>query len=87
MVLTRVAGRHSVIQMIPTLSSCSFDEIIDTKKGDQIQWLRLYLIRIVRSRRGSHSMQRAGDAKGYSSRLMLRSLGVEKRVPHLPFTY
>jgi len=43
MVLTRAAGRHGVIQMIPTLSSCSFDEIVDAKKGDQIQWLQLYV--------------------------------------------
>ena len=42
-VLTRAAGRHGVIQMIPTLSSCSFDEIVDAKKGDQVQWLQLYV--------------------------------------------
>ncbi|KAG0131855.1 FMN-dependent dehydrogenase, partial [Tuber indicum] len=40
---TRAAGRHGVIQMIPTLSSCSFDEIVDVEKGDQIQWLQLYV--------------------------------------------
>jgi len=43
--VTRAAGRHGVIQMIPTLSSCNFDEIIDAKKGDQIQWLQLYVSR------------------------------------------
>ena len=32
-------------------------------------------------------MRRKGGAKGYSSRLMLSSLGVEKRVTHLLFTY
>ena len=42
-VLTRAASRHGVIQMIPTLSSCSFDEIVDAKKGDQVQWLQLYV--------------------------------------------
>ena len=51
-VLTKAVGRHGVIQMIPTLSPCSFDKI-----------------------------------EGYSSRLMLRSLGVEKRILHLPFAY
>lgn len=42
-VLTRAAHKHDVIQMIPTLASCSFDEIVDAKKGDQIQWLQLYV--------------------------------------------
>ncbi|RPA97812.1 hypothetical protein L873DRAFT_1828844 [Choiromyces venosus 120613-1] len=41
--LTRAAARHGVIQMIPTLASCSFDEIVDAKKGDQVQWLQLYV--------------------------------------------
>ncbi|KAH7160232.1 FMN-dependent dehydrogenase-domain-containing protein [Dactylonectria estremocensis] len=42
-VLTRAAGKHDVIQMIPTLASCSFDEIVDAKAGDQVQWLQLYV--------------------------------------------
>lgn len=42
-VLTRAAHDHDVIQMIPTLASCSFDEIVDAKKGDQVQWLQLYV--------------------------------------------
>uniref|UniRef100_A0A093UXG7 L-lactate dehydrogenase (cytochrome) n=1 Tax=Talaromyces marneffei PM1 TaxID=1077442 RepID=A0A093UXG7_TALMA len=42
-VLTRAAHNHEVIQMIPTLASCSFDEIIDARKGDQVQWLQLYV--------------------------------------------
>ncbi|KAK9387355.1 FMN-dependent dehydrogenase-domain-containing protein [Lipomyces mesembrius] len=42
-VLTRGAYRENVIQMIPTLASCSFDEIVDAKQGDQIQWLQLYV--------------------------------------------
>jgi L-lactate dehydrogenase (cytochrome) len=42
-VLTRAAKTHNVIQMIPTLASCSFDEIVDAKKGDQVQWLQLYV--------------------------------------------
>lgn len=29
--------------MIPTLASCSFDEIVDAKQGDQAQWLQLYV--------------------------------------------
>ncbi len=29
--------------MIPTLASCSFDEIVDARQGDQAQWLQLYV--------------------------------------------
>src|ERR1700744_481116 len=42
-VLTRAAKSHDVIQMIPTLASCSFDEIVDAKQGEQVQWLQLYV--------------------------------------------
>ncbi|KAK0252811.1 hypothetical protein LTR91_013364 [Friedmanniomyces endolithicus] len=42
-VLTRAARKHSVVQMIPTLASCSFDEIVDERQGDQVQWLQLYV--------------------------------------------
>ncbi|KAI4249940.1 MAG: hypothetical protein L6R42_008851 [Xanthoria sp. 1 TBL-2021] len=42
-ILTRGAKKHNVVQMIPTLASCSFDEIVDAKQGDQTQWLQLYV--------------------------------------------
>lgn len=42
-VLTRGAHKHNVIQMIPTLASCSFDEIVDARQDDQVQWLQLYV--------------------------------------------
>lgn len=42
-ILTRGAHKHNVIQMIPTLASCSFDEIVDAKRDDQVQWLQLYV--------------------------------------------
>jgi L-lactate dehydrogenase (cytochrome) len=42
-VLTRGARKHNVVQMIPTLASCSFDEIMDAAEGDQVQWLQLYV--------------------------------------------
>lgn len=42
-VLTRAAGSHNVIQMIPTLGSCSLDEILDASNKNQIQWLQLYV--------------------------------------------
>lgn len=42
-VLTRAARKHNVVQMIPTLASCSFDEIVDAAEGGQVQWLQLYV--------------------------------------------
>lgn len=42
-VLTRAAGRQDVVQMIPTLASCSFDEIVDEANEKQTQWLQLYV--------------------------------------------
>ncbi|KAJ4497175.1 glyoxylate dehydrogenase [Lentinula lateritia] len=43
--LTRAAGKHGVIQMIPTLASCSFDEILDAAQPDQSLFLQLYVNR------------------------------------------
>ncbi|KAF8473133.1 L-lactate dehydrogenase [Kalaharituber pfeilii] len=42
-VLTRAAHTHNVIQMLPTLASCSFDEMVDARQRDQVQWLQLYV--------------------------------------------
>ena len=42
-VLTRAAAKRDVIQMIPTLASCSFDEIVSTRADNQTQWLQLYV--------------------------------------------
>ncbi|GEQ67925.1 hypothetical protein JCM33374_g1591 [Metschnikowia sp. JCM 33374] len=42
-VLTRAAAKQDVIQMIPTLASCSFDEIMDAADGQQTQWFQLYV--------------------------------------------
>ncbi|PWN42473.1 putative CYB2-L-lactate dehydrogenase [Ceraceosorus guamensis] len=42
--LTIGAGREDVIQMIPTLASCSFDEIVDARVHDQQpQFFQLYV--------------------------------------------
>ncbi|ESK97375.1 mitochondrial cytochrome [Moniliophthora roreri MCA 2997] len=41
--LTRAAAKHGVIQMIPTLASCSFDEIVDSSKPGQVQFMQLYV--------------------------------------------
>ncbi|KAK6455404.1 cytochrome b2, mitochondrial precursor [Scheffersomyces xylosifermentans] len=42
-VLTRAAAKQDIIQMIPTLASCSFDEIVDEATSEQTQWLQLYV--------------------------------------------
>ncbi|KAJ7632101.1 FMN-dependent dehydrogenase-domain-containing protein [Mycena rosella] len=41
--LTRAAAKHGVIQMIPTLASCSFDEIVDAAQPGQVQFFQLYV--------------------------------------------
>ncbi|KAH9955030.1 FMN-dependent dehydrogenase-domain-containing protein [Russula dissimulans] len=41
--LTRAAARHGIIQMIPTLSSCSFDELVDAAQPGQVQFFQLYV--------------------------------------------
>ena len=33
----------NIIQMIPTLASCSFDEIVAAAAKDQVQWMQLYV--------------------------------------------
>ncbi|EPT00384.1 hypothetical protein FOMPIDRAFT_1023784 [Fomitopsis schrenkii] len=43
--LTRAAQNHGVIQMVATLASCSFDEILDASKPDQSLFLQLYVNR------------------------------------------
>ncbi|KAJ3753581.1 FMN-dependent dehydrogenase-domain-containing protein [Lentinula raphanica] len=43
--LTRAAAKHGVIQMIPTLASCSFDEIVDAAQPNQPLFLQLYVNR------------------------------------------
>jgi L-lactate dehydrogenase (cytochrome) len=40
---TRAAKKHNVVQMIPTLASCSFDEIMDAAEPGQVQWMQLYV--------------------------------------------
>lgn len=43
-VLARAAGNEGIVQMIPTLASCTFDEIVDAKSDpNQVQWLQLYV--------------------------------------------
>ncbi|KAI9266852.1 FMN-dependent dehydrogenase-domain-containing protein [Phascolomyces articulosus] len=43
-VLARAAGKQGIIQMIPTLASCSLNEIVDARVyPTQLQWLQLYI--------------------------------------------
>lgn len=44
-VLTRAAAAQGVIQMCPTLASCSLDEMIAAKAPGQVQWFQLYVNR------------------------------------------
>ncbi|KIP11351.1 hypothetical protein PHLGIDRAFT_124991 [Phlebiopsis gigantea 11061_1 CR5-6] len=41
--LTRAAAKYGVVQMIPTLASCSFDELVDAAAPGQSQFLQLYV--------------------------------------------
>ncbi|ODV91799.1 hypothetical protein CANCADRAFT_75807 [Tortispora caseinolytica NRRL Y-17796] len=41
--LTKASHTNGVIQMIPTLASCSFDEIVDAAQPGQTQWFQLYV--------------------------------------------
>jgi len=38
-----VAAKRGVIQMIPTLSSCSFDELVNAAEPGQVQFFQLYV--------------------------------------------
>ncbi|CRK26298.1 hypothetical protein BN1708_014466, partial [Verticillium longisporum] len=42
--LHSAAGTHGIIHMIPTLSSCALDDIVDARRDeDQVQWMQLYV--------------------------------------------
>lgn len=43
--LTRAAHSQGIIQMCPTLASCSLDEMIAARKEGQSQWFQLYVNR------------------------------------------
>ncbi|KAL7275804.1 Cytochrome b2, mitochondrial precursor [Rhizina undulata] len=60
-VLTRAAAKQGVIQMIPTLASCSFDEIVDAAAPTQTQWLQLY---VNKNREITERIVRHAEARG-----------------------
>ncbi|KAI8922317.1 cytochrome b2 [Powellomyces hirtus] len=43
--LTRAAGQHGIIHMLPTLSSCSLDEMTAARMPEQTQFFQLYVNR------------------------------------------
>ncbi len=42
-VLTRASHTENIIQMIPTLASCSLDEIVAARGEGQVQFFQLYV--------------------------------------------
>lgn len=42
-VLTRAAASQGIIQMVPTLASCSLEEICSARANDQVQFFQLYV--------------------------------------------
>lgn len=42
-VLTKAAGTRGIIQMIPTLASCSLEEMTSARIPNQPQWFQLYV--------------------------------------------
>ena len=48
---TRAAGKEGIIQMIPTLSSCSLEEIMDARIEGQVVYFQLYVPTHVGARR------------------------------------
>ena len=41
--LTKAAGSRNIIQMMPTLASCSVDEMVSARNSTQTQWFQLYV--------------------------------------------
>ncbi|CUM66342.1 uncharacterized protein PRCAT00004005001 [Priceomyces carsonii] len=60
-VLTKAAAKQDIIQMIPTLASCSFDEIVDASDGKQTQWFQLY---VNKDRKICESIVRHAEERG-----------------------
>lgn len=60
-VFTKACKSRGIIQMIPTLASCSFDEIVTAAGPDQTQWLQLY---VNSNREVSEKFVRHAEARG-----------------------
>jgi L-lactate dehydrogenase (cytochrome) len=60
-VLTKAAGTRGIIQMIPTLASCSLDELSTARIPGQNQWFQLY---VNSDRSITKNIIKAAEAKG-----------------------
>lgn len=60
-VLTKACKTRDIIQMIPTLASCSFDEIVNAAGPNQAQWLQLY---VNSNRQVSEKFVRHAESRG-----------------------
>ncbi|KAI9356557.1 FMN-dependent dehydrogenase-domain-containing protein [Zopfochytrium polystomum] len=60
-VLTRAAGKKGIIQMMPTLASCSMDEMLDAAVPGQNQWYQLY---VNQDRKVSERIVRHAEKRG-----------------------
>jgi L-lactate dehydrogenase (cytochrome) len=60
-VLTRAAHTQNIIQMLPTLASCSLDEMTNARREGQIQFFQLY---VNRNRNITKKIVQAAEQKG-----------------------
>ncbi|KAJ9063300.1 hypothetical protein DSO57_1001737 [Entomophthora muscae] len=63
-VLTRAAHSKNIIQMMPTLSSCSLSQMMDARQKDQVQFLQLYVNSNREVTRALIERAEAGGCKG-----------------------
>ena len=59
--LTRAAAAEDIVQMIPTLASCSLDEITAARTDGQVQFFQLY---VNQNRTITETLVRKAEAKG-----------------------
>ncbi|CAI2179633.1 19778_t:CDS:1 [Funneliformis geosporum] len=60
-VLTRAAHTHNIIQMLPTLASCSIDDMTNARGEGQIQFFQLY---VNRNKSITQKVVQAAEQKG-----------------------
>ncbi|TPX57626.1 hypothetical protein SpCBS45565_g08163, partial [Spizellomyces sp. 'palustris'] len=60
-VLTRAAGTRQIVQMMPTLASCSLDEMVAARATGQTQWFQLY---VNSDRKITERLVRHAESKG-----------------------
>ncbi|KAI9225337.1 MAG: glyoxylate dehydrogenase [Piptocephalis tieghemiana] len=59
--LTRAAGISGIPQMLPTLASCSLEEMTQARSSDQVQFYQLY---VAQNRDHTARLVRAAEARG-----------------------